>query len=493
MKIVHIASELTPVAKVGGLADFVQGLSAALVKQQQEVTIFLPFYSHIDQTKLKNLTKTYHSLSVHENHTFYSNAVWSAKVDGLQIALLEPSHPKNYFKRNTIYGEKDDIARFSYFSLAALEYLLKSNYHPDIIHLHDWITGLSAPLYREVYQSLGLKVRKIVTTLHNLCYQGVSSPEQLTRIGLNASHLLTHDKLQHPTHPNQINILKGAIVYSDRLTTVSPSYCEEIKKTRGFGLSPLLVKYENKLTGILNGLDTDYWDPTRDPYLSACYPQETTNISAILEAKQENRAALTKKLSLKQSKGPLVACVTRLAKQKGPTLIRAGLEATIRARGQAILLGSIVEKNLEASFDLLKQRYQNSSDAHFSFTFDEELAHLIFAAADLLLVPSLFEPCGLTQMIALRYGTIPVVHQVGGLKDTIFDADDSLYPLQKRNGYTFSSFSAESFLQALHRAFHTFQHDKAKWQQLVANGLNQDWSWHQSALTYTELYQAIEL
>ncbi|MEM7175949.1 MAG: glycogen synthase [Chlamydiota bacterium] len=488
MKIVHITSELTPIAKVGGLADFVQGLSAALVEKKESAVIFLPFYKQIDKKKLYNLRQTFSQLAVLENNTSHLNTVWSAEVDGLRVLLLEPHHPKRYFERSAIYGEKDDVARFSYFSRAVLEYLLQADYHPDIIHLHDWITGLCAPLYREIYRSLGLHVGGLVTTLHNLCYQGVCIPESLTQIGLPADYLMTHDKLQHPTRPNRANILKGAVVYSDRLTTVSPSYCEEIKQTRGSGLSPLLIKHEDKLTGILNGLDTDYWDPTRDPHLQERYPQQPPSISAILAAKKANRIALAKKTGLKVSENPLVACVTRLAKQKGPELIRAGLEAAIQANSQAILLGSIAEKELELPFHALQERYQSSGAAYFFFGFDEALAHLIFAAADILLVPSLFEPCGLTQMIALRYGTIPIVHRVGGLKDTIFDIDHSSVAEEKKNGYTFSSFSEEILTETLHRALDTFHHKQAKWQQLIANGMSQDWSWNQSAAAYVELY-----
>lgn len=489
MNIVHICSEVTPIAKVGGLADFVQGLSASLSDQENQLSVVLPFYASIDRSHLRDVKVALRDFSVTENLASYSNTVWSAQLENFQVFLLKPNHPKRYFDRKAIYGEKDDIERFGYFSHAALEYLLQADIHPDILHLHDWITGGCAPLYYEMYRALGLRVGAVITTLHNLCYQGVCRPEQLSQMGLkNPDHLLTVDKLQDPSKPSKGNLLKGAIVYSDQLTTVSPSYCQEIKTKKGFGLEPLLTRYNNKLTGILNGIDADYWNPSTDPHLAATYPATPHNIEAIVAAKKKNRLALAKKVGLKPNHGPLVASITRLVTQKGPDLIRAALEETLSLGGQSVLLGSAIEDKFYASFCALQDRYQKDGHSFFFFDFDEPLAHLTFAAADILLVPSLFEPCGLTQMIALRYGTIPIVHHVGGLKDTIIDADHHASSRTKPNGYTFSSFSVDHLIDALHRACTTFHKTREKWHQLMINGMSQDWSWKRSAFDYLKLY-----
>ena len=263
MHIVHLTSELSPIAKVGGLGDVIAGLSKALTKAGERVEVILPFYDQIDRSKLKNLQVEFEELSE------CKSTVWSAEVDEIRLLLIEPQN--NYFKRGVIYGEEDDDQRFITFTNAALHYLLKAGKHPDILHLHDWLTALAAPLYHEKYKSLGLKVGGIMTTIHNMKYQGVCEPDRLSQIGLNPDPLLKRDKLQDSTKPDKINLLKGALIYSDSLTTVSPTYAEEIKGEEGFSLGSVLQQREEKLRGILNGIDTHYWDPATDPFLQKNY------------------------------------------------------------------------------------------------------------------------------------------------------------------------------------------------------------------------------
>ena len=490
MNIVHITSEWAPTAKIGGLADCVQGLASALAKQGENISVFLPFYSHLNKEDFAPLEIALTPFVVAENGVSYANTIWKTVRGGVTLFLIAPHSPNDYFDRGVIYGEKDDTARFCYFAKVTLDYLLRSKKTIDILHVHDWITGICAPLYKERYRAFGLQINGVITTLHNLFYQGICPPKTLARIGLPSSLVLKDAKMRHPKRFRRLNILKGAIVYSDFLTTVSPSYCREIQYKRGFGLGPLLTERDNQLQGILNGIDVDYWNPSSDPYLKETYPPNSADLINVLRAKKANRAALSLKLGLKERQTPLIACVTRLAEQKGPALIQAGLIAALQKKGQAVLLGSIVEKKWKKSFLKLQQRFQGD-DAHFYFGFDEALAHLIFAAADLILIPSLFEPCGLTQMIALRYGTLPLVHRVGGLKDTVFDADNQAIPLEQRNGYTFPLFSQESLRDALDRAFHAFSFNKPLWHQLMSCGMQQDWSWKRSAASYLNLYRQV--
>ncbi|CCB89691.1 glycogen synthase [Simkania negevensis] len=488
MYIVHVTTELAPIAKVGGLGDMIQGLGKALVKEGELVEVILPFYDTIDKKKLSNLKVEMEELSSFFNMGTCKNTVWSAELEGLKLILIKPHHEKGYFDRGKIYGEEDDKMRFIYFSRAALEYLLKARKHPDILNLHDWLTGLCAPLYREVYQPLGLRIKKIITTIHNMQYQGKCSPEQFASIGLHPDPLLTKDKLQDHQDPEKLNILKGAIVYSDFLTTVSPSYAQEVKREKGFGLGPLLTEHSKKLKGILNGIDTEYWNPATDPMLYENYESDPNHLQDLLDAKKANRKHLSKRIHIQYDKVPLFSVVTRLVKQKGPELIQHGLEYALKKGGQFILLGTPYEEDVKTAFYALREEYRDNPHIHFHFEYDEALAHATYASADFILIPSIFEPCGLTQMIALRYGTIPIVHKVGGLKDTIYDIDHEEIPLEERNGYTFDFPSQDSLNWSIDRAYEHFKHDESKRLLMLKNGLGHDWSWKTSALTYLELY-----
>ncbi|MCB1110149.1 MAG: glycosyltransferase, partial [Chlamydiia bacterium] len=279
------------------------------------------------------------------------------------------------------------------------------------------------------------------------------------------------------------------LVYSDCLTTVSPTYAREIQGKEGFGLESLLIEKKEKLQGILNGIDTSYWNPETDPLLEKNYPTHGNDLKEVLEAKSINRKALQKKLNMDYDPAPLFIAITRLVQQKGPEMIRFGIEYVLKKGGQFILLGSTPEPTLKEEFYSLSEEYRDNPHVHFHFIFDEELAHLTFAAADCILIPSLFEPCGLTQMISLRYGTIPIVHKVGGLSDTVFDIDHEQIPLEKRNGYTFDFPSEDSLRWSIDRAFEHHKNDPQKWHQMLKNGFQKDWSWKTPALEYLEVYR----
>ncbi|MCB1109959.1 MAG: glycogen/starch synthase, partial [Chlamydiia bacterium] len=217
MYIVHLTTELAPLAKVGGLGDVTAGLSKALTEEGEKVEVILPFYDHIDRKRLKNLTVDYEDLVSYEDLEGVKNTIWSAEFSGISLILIEPHSEAGYFERGVIYGESDDLYRFTYFTKTALEYLLKKEKHPDVLNLHDWLTALAAPLYYEVYKSLGLKIRKVMTTIHNMKYQGVCAPPKIERLGLRTEHLQMKNKMQDPQEPQKLNLLKGGLVYSDCL------------------------------------------------------------------------------------------------------------------------------------------------------------------------------------------------------------------------------------------------------------------------------------
>ncbi len=486
MHVIHIASELAPIAKVGGLADVVFGLARETQKKGHTVEILIPKYDCLDYTALQNLKPVFRELWSFEGPNQYHNTIWSAQVQGLNVLLLEPHHPGYYFSRGSIYGFPDDVDRFIYFSRAALEFLYKSGKNPDIIHIHDWPTALVAPLYKEMYIPLGFRTKGIVQTIHNLEHQGKCSVQNLTRAGLRGEDFLTPAKMQDPLSPSNLNLLKGGIEYSDFVTTVSPTYEKEIKTAEGgCGLHLLLAKHSNKLKGILNGIDFDYWNPATDPLLPSKYDLKT-----VQKGKAESKAELRKKFGLKESKGPLVCAISRLVAQKGPEMMIYGLKKTVEKEGQFVLLGTPATPEMGTQFKTLQKEYSKNKNTVIHLEYDESLAHLIYAASDMILIPSIFEPCGLSQMIGLRYGCVPLVRYTGGLADSVFDVETSKKPENERNGFVFDFPDSSGVDWALDRSLKYYK-DAAKWATIVEQGMKCDYSWSRSADAYLEIYNQL--
>jgi starch synthase len=477
MYIVHLATECAPIAKVGGLADVVAGLSKEGLKHGHQIEIILPKYDCIDYAALKDLKAAYPEVWSYDGPYKYHNTIWSAKLDGLKIWLLESHHPNFLFNRGKIYGCADDIDRFVYFSRAAMEFLFKADKRPDVLHLHDWATALAAPLYKEMYAPLGYKIGGTVLTIHNLEHQGECLPQNITRAGLRGEDFLTPDKMQDPYQNHLINLLKGGIEYSDYITTVSPNYEKEIKTIEGgCGLNTTLVHHQNKLAGILNGIDTSYWNPETDAYLACPY-----NLPSVNHGKQSNKAKLRSRFGMKESNTPLICSITRLVPQKGPFLIQYALEQTLKKGGQFVLLGTSPDPEIDKEFRQLQKQLSKNKNAAFHFEYDEPLAHLTYAASDMIVIPSIFEPCGLTQMIALRYGAIPIVRATGGLKDTVCDG---------KNGFTFDFPDDLGVNWALNRALETYMQDPEKWKTLIRTGMSQDFSWKKPCEFYLKIYSS---
>ena len=493
MHIVHITSELAQVAKAGGLGDVLYGLSRAQVKLGHQVKIILPKYDIIQWDHLKNLEVIERDLWVTVGTQRYNNTVWRAQLEDLSVILIEPHHPHYYFSRGMIYGEHDDIDRFTYFSKATLELLNLKGWNVDALHIHDWPTALIAPLYKEVYSKEGLEIGGIVFTIHNLQYQGKCAPYHLSHIGLDGSYYLHPDRMQDPSSPLLVNLLKGGIIYSDGITTVSPTFVQEIRTPLGgFGMHDTIQAHEGKLRGILNGIDKDYWNPQKDSMLASNYPTfpnlTDENFSKLLKGKEENKRVLRQRCGLADEEKTLVASITRMVSQKGPQLILDAIRRTLEKGGQFVLLGSVPEKDLLEKFRSLQKEYPKEL-LFVSFEYDEQFAHLIYAGADILVIPSIFEPCGLTQMIGMRYGTLPVVRKTGGLADTVYDIDTSDQPKERRNGFSFDFPDHEGVYWALDRAITCFETDSTKWHTLMKQAINQDFSWKHTAPQYLEVYE----
>lgn len=496
MHIVHIASELAPLAKVGGLADVLLGLSRELSWKGHDVDIIIPKYDCMDSNEIRDFNIDAQNLLSFYEGSWYPNNVWIGWVENLKVYFVEPHHPKHFFDRGCFYGCADDIERFLYFSRTALEFLLKRGINPDIIHLHDWQTAAIAPLYYDIYREMGFTKPKIVFTIHNLEYQGRCAPIDLDRIGLSGSKYCDENRMKDVLDPKLINLLKGGVVYSDFVTTVSPNYAWEVKTPEGGrGLDQLLVKYKNKFAGILNGIDYSYWNPEIDRYLPTHFSaRELPNSKkdrSTLDKKAYIKKLLREKLMLAEVHRPIVGCITRLVPQKGIEMIKHVILHIVEKGGQFVLLGSSPITEINSEFHALKHLFADHPHVHLILHHQEEMAHMIYAGSDMFIVPSVFEPCGLTQMIAMKYGSVPIVRKTGGLADTVFDVDFSGRKFEETNGYTFDFPDNQGIDSALERAISCWYEEPDKWRKLMLNGMNIDFSWNKSSDCYLEIYKQL--
>lgn len=487
MYTIMLASECAPVAKVGGLADVVFGLSRELEIRGNAVEIILPKYDNMRYDHIWGLTKTYSDLWVPWFNYHIRCDVWFGFVHGRKCFFIEPHSDDNFFNRGSYYGFIDEHLRFAFFTKAAMEFILHSGKRPDIIHTHDWQSALAPVMLYELYQHSGMEKIRCLHTIHNFKHQGVAGKNVLWHTGLGRpEYFYARERLGDDHDPTAINFTKGAINYSNFITTVSPTHAWEVRHSDwGYGLGHTLHMHQGKFGGVLNGLDYDMWNPQNDACLPAHYSADK------LDGKYLNKEALRERLMLGDEFKPIIAYVGRLDGQKGVQLIRHALYYALQHGAQFVLLGSSPEAGLQAEFQRLKDELNDNPDCHLELAFNEELARLIYAGADMVLVPSMFEPCGLTQMIGLRYGTVPIVRAVGGLADTVFDKDFSDKPLHERNGFVFRDADYPALEGVMHRAISLWYEYPDDFRQLVINGMNTDYSWNHPGSHYLNIYEYI--
>jgi starch synthase len=475
------------VAKVGGLADVVSGLSRELQLRGHAVEIILPKYDCMRHDEVWGLQIDYHDLWVPWDGGAIRCTVWFGLVHGSRCFFIEPHSWQSFFDRGTYYGFWDDPQRFAFLSKAALEFMLKANKRPDVIHTHDWHTALVPVLLFETYAAAGLVQQRVCHTIHNFAHQGVAGAQLLHAVGLDRpGYFGAADRMGDGLDPPVINLTRGAILYANFVTTVSPHHAWEVRFTDlGCGLGDTLHRHQGKFGGVLNGLDYEMWNPQSDPNLPQHYDAARFDQKAVVTR------ALRERLHLRPGAGPIVGYVGRLDAQKGLHLIRHALSHVLAHDGQFVLLGSGTEPGINADFWHLKRRLDGNLDCHLHIGYDEELAHLVYAGADLLVVPSMFEPCGLAQMIALRYGTVPVVRSVGGLKDTVFDWDYAERPRAQRNGFVFEHPDHAGIESALDRALGLWRDQPALFRQLALQGMACDYSWSRPGQDYLDIYEFI--
>lgn len=480
LKICLVSSELTPLAKTGGLADVSAALSAFLDNKGHDIRVLIPFYSAIDtksleiapDPSLQNL-----SIRIGNHHLNYSIDTTTLPNKALKIYLLRC--PELYDRPSIYTDGSDEHLRFILLSRVAIEMCQHMGFAPDIFHCHDWHTALT-PLYLKTlyaWNSLFENTRSVLT-IHNIGYQGIFDARILHDMGMQDS---PENLYQEDLALGRVNFLKTGVLYSDLLTTVSPTYANEILgSTYGMGLQDLLRQRQDSLVGILNGMDTDEWNPRKDALIP--YPYDARDISG----KKENKQALMQELELDSNDDiPLLGIVSRLTSQKGIDLIQQVVPKLIQQRRFALAVLGSGEPRYEKFFGELQGRYRN----HVCFYrgFSNKLAHMIEAGSDMFLMPSQFEPCGLNQMYSLRYGTVPIVRRTGGLADSVqlFEPSSG-----KGTGIVFDDYSASALEWALNAALDLYQ-DKKSWRKLVRNGMAMDYSWKHQGQIYIDLFRQI--
>ena len=475
MNIVLVSPEVEPLAKTGGLADVAASLSVALRRAKQNVSVVMPFYRAIDTETFK-VQKTGLEVEVPLDRSTYKGQIWRYNLGGVPVYLLKN---QDLYDRDGLYGVDgadypDNALRFAFLSRAALEAARVLDLRPDVFHINDWHTAL-LPVYKRLYyrEEHSLRQAGVLLSIHNMAYQGVFDRSQLRRLHL-PSDVFHMDGLEFF---GQLNLLKGGLVYADLLSTVSPTYAKEIQTPEaGSGLEGVLHHRAGELFGILNGIDTTIWSPGRDKKIFTNYTLSKPG------GKGSNKSELQKSLDLKvDAKAPLAAVVARLDPQKGFDLLLEAAPKLLGAGGQLALLGSGQRRYLK-DFAKLRKRFRGQVSLNEGF--DQELARRIYAGADLFLMPSRYEPCGLGQMIAMRYGTIPVVRRTGGLADTVTDFDDDE---QMGNGFVFEAFEANALIDATMRALARFG-DRRVWPVLIRRAMKADFSWKTACQRYLDVY-----
>lgn len=469
MNVLFAVSECVPFVKSGGLADVAGALPKELVKLGHDVRVILPKYSLISETFRDEMTKV-KEVVVPVGWRQQYCGIETLEYEGITYYFLDHEY---YFYRDSLYGHFDDAERFSFFCRGVLEALKGIDFQPDIIHSHDWHTGMISYLLKAEYQEQGIyKDIKTVFTIHNLQFQGVFPYSVLGDL-LNLKDEHFYDLEFH----GDISFMKGAINSADFITTVSPTYKDEIQTAYyGEKLEGLLQSHNEKLLGIVNGIDDTLYNPETDKHITEPYSVD------MLSKKMKNKQALQARFGLPENEStPIISMVTRLTKQKGLDLIKRVLDEILSGDVQVIVLGT-GDKEFEDYFRHMEWAYPSKFKAYIGF--DEVLAHQIYAGSDLFLMPSKFEPCGLGQLIALRYGTIPIVRETGGLNDTVNSYREDV---EEGNGFTFRNFNAHDMLYTIQRAI-DFYHQEEVWENIVRNAMTQDYSWGQSALKYDQLY-----
>jgi starch synthase len=482
MRILHVSPEVVPFAKTGGLADVVGSLPGQLEKQGHEVTVMMPLYKKVKETA-KDLMSTGTSISVPVGDAMRAGMVWKSVMPDSKVPAYFIQRDE-YFHRDALYGTPegdywDNAERFIFFTRGALEAVKALGLQFDVIHVHDWQSALIPVYLKTLYRNDPLlKGVKSVLTVHNLAYQGLFWHWDMKLTGLDWA-LFNWKQLEFW---GKLNLLKGGLVFADAITTVSKRYAQEIQtKEYGCGLEGVLKERAKDVHGIINGVDYNVWNPQVDRFIPAAF--SAANISG----KAKVKAQLQKKLGLPQTNAPMIGMITRLDTQKGIDLVAKAFPELMKKDVQIVVLGTGTE-DYNKMFTALGVKHKDKTSMNVKF--DNQLAHEIEAGSDMFLMPSKYEPCGLNQIYSLKYGTVPIVRETGGLADTITDATPENLKKGVATGFSFTEYTPEALMAVINRALDMYK-DKAAWDRLMKTCMSQDWSWNRSAKEYVELYRKL--
>lgn len=472
MRILYVTPEASPFIKTGGLADVAGSLPAAMAEEGAEVRVILPLYEGISdewRSKMRYLMYTFVPLAWRRQY----GGVMCLEHEGVTYYFIDNEY---YFKRQGIYGFYDDAERFAFFCRAVVELLPRLGWKPDVLSCNDWQTAL-VPVYLRMQTAEFFGDIRTVFTIHNIEYQGRYGRDTMSEVFGLPEHLYDSGIIRYD---DDVNLMKGAIYSADYITTVSPSYANELRDPyHACGLHQIIAENAHKLRGIINGIDRKLYDPETDPNLFAPYSLEDRAGKAV------NKLELQRMLGLEENPDvPLIACVSRLVEHKGFDLVIAALEGIMGLNTELVVMGT-------GNWGY-EQRFRDAANRHpgrvsANILYSEELASRIYAGADIFLMPSRSEPCGLAQMIAMRYGAVPLVREAGGLKDTVIP-----YPNPESNGFTFAYYSADDMLHVLNEAVGLFRDYKDEWEALTTRCMERDFGWKNSAREYIEIYKMLK-
>lgn len=480
MRILFVSSEVHPFAKTGGLADVSGSLPRTLARSDNEVSVVTPLYrTTVKNTKqIKNTGK---KLSVEVGGKKVAGEIWTSSIG--KNATVYFLKNDGYYDREGLYGNEkgdwpDNLERFTFLSKGALELCKTMNLKPEVIHCHDWQTALIPTYLKTTYKEDPLfKETKSVFTIHNLSYQGLFEEAKWNITGLDRSYFTP----KYLEFWGKVNLLKGGLVFADAITAVSVKYSQEIQtKEFGCGLEGLLKECNYKLTGITNGANYDEWDPSKDPFIIVNYNQRSPL------GKSKCKESLQKKFGFKAKENtPVIGMITRIIDQKGFDILIPAMEEILKKDLQFILLGTGEQSYHEKLLSIQKKYPQKFG---LEIAYNNKLAHQIEAGADMFLMPSRFEPCGLNQLYSLKYGTIPIVSPVGGLDDTIKNYNPKT---GEGNGFKMEAYSKEALIKTLNAALTTFK-DKNAWKKLKVHAMGLNYSWENTAKQYIRLFEVIQ-
>lgn len=486
MRIVLASSEAVPFSKTGGLADVASALPKALAQAGHDVWLITPHYPQIlarQPSGAPGVLSTGVDLSISLGTRPIRGRILESILPGSRVTVYLIDQP-DYFDRPGLYQDhqgdyRDNSERFIFFSRAVLEAVRRLDLQPDIVHANDWQTALIPALLPIEYRAVpGFEETGSVFTVHNMAFQGQFWHWDMLLTGLDWKYF----NWKQMEYFGQLNLMKTGLVFADKLTTVSPTYAREIQTPEaGCGLQGVLSQRSGDLVGILNGVDTDVWNPATDPHLARNY-----SIDTVESGKAACKADLQQRLGLPvRADVPLIGSVSRITSQKGFDLVGQCANDLLAADLQLVFVG-----NGDPDFERMLRRLsdQHPGKVAVRIGFDEPLSHQVEAGADIYLMPSLFEPCGLNQMYSLIYGAVPVVRAVGGLADSVLDANDANLSNGTANGFSFRDYRGEELLRQLQRAMEMFR-NRPVWRRLMQAGMSRDWSWRQSAEEYADVYE----